>query len=725
MNEPVPLTAEEQLSPVAPARGSGILLAAGALGFLTLTAQITLVREFLAVCEGNELIFGIVLGTWMFLTGAGAMYARYRDDSGLPQPGRQLVVISILPLLTAIGVRFLRNLLFTPGVMLGLAETLSFGVLLLAPLCLAGGIYFVRLTQWHSSFAGHGGVARVYGYEALGGVLGAFAGFILAGVLEDNTTVLVCLLVTGSALGAGLSARPPADRVSLICAVIVCIAALVVRSLVDLNVLSRGPLFPGQAISYAKDTPYGSLVVTHQDGQSNFFENGVLLFSTGEIVQREEAVHFAMAQRQEIATVLVISGGVGGVLEEVLKYAVERVDYVEVNPWIIEAGRELTPALADPRVRLVIADGRRFLRETSETYDVVLVNAPDPANAQANRFYTEEFFRSARMRMKPASVLAISLLPSVEYYGEAAREVAASVYQAQRGVFGNVLVVPGSRNYFLASDSLLDIRITRLVERRGIPTVAVNSYYLDDVLLAQRNSAFMKTLDRGARHNADLRPVAYYRHVALWLAAFDIPPTAVGGAAVAVVLGILVLSSAPGGAVFTAGFSGAAVEIMLLLVFQSLFGVVYRSMGLIFGGFMAGLAVGALATRRIEPASARQRLARALGAMAVGSILVALLLHWLATLPLPDPVAVLLFVVMAGGIGAATGFAFGAAAAISTAPSAKVAGSLYSADLAGSALGSLCAGVFLTPLAGVWGSAAAIAVLSAASATVFLVRSGR
>ena len=69
-------------------------------------------------------------------------------------------------------------------------------------------------------------------------------------------------------------------------------------------------------------SPYGSLVVTKSGGQLNFIENGAPLFSTENAEKVEETVHYAMAQRPHAVNVLLVSGGVSGTLQELLKYPV-------------------------------------------------------------------------------------------------------------------------------------------------------------------------------------------------------------------------------------------------------------------------------------------------------------------------------------------------------------------------------------------------------------------
>ena len=112
---------------------------------------------------------------------------------------------------------------------------------------------------------------------------------------------------------------------------------------------------------------------------------------------------YALLEHAAPRRILLIGGGVNGAVAEALKHpTVERLDYVELDPALIGMAREFFPAQtaafdSDSRVHLHFLDGRRFLTETGEKFDVIIVDVPDPQTAQLNRFYTVEFFlRGAR-----------------------------------------------------------------------------------------------------------------------------------------------------------------------------------------------------------------------------------------------------------------------------------------------------------------------------------------
>ncbi len=109
-------------------------------------------------------------------------------------------------------------------------------------------------------------------------------------------------------------------------------------------------------------------------------------------------VHPAMCTHPDPRRVLVIGGGDGGILREVLKYPrVERVDLAELDEEVIAFSRKYLSdinrgAFDDPRVAVHITDGRAFVQTHPASYDVIIMDMTDPAGP-SRVLYTKEFFR--------------------------------------------------------------------------------------------------------------------------------------------------------------------------------------------------------------------------------------------------------------------------------------------------------------------------------------------
>ncbi len=97
--------------------------------------------------------------------------------------------------------------------------------------------------------------------------------------------------------------------------------------------------------------------------------------------------------------VLIIGGGDGGGLKEVLRYPVKEVDFVEIDPQVIEVSKRyfpwLIPCLKDDRVNLSVINGREFIRKKPKRFDVVIIDSSDPADPSLT-LHQEAFYRDLK-----------------------------------------------------------------------------------------------------------------------------------------------------------------------------------------------------------------------------------------------------------------------------------------------------------------------------------------
>ena len=191
----------------------------------------------------------------------------------------------------------------------------------------------------------------------------------------------------------------------------------------------------------------------------------------------------------------------------------------------------------------------------------------------------------------------------------------ASARRSLQPSFQNVLVIPGGRVFFLASDGPLFDDIAGRIEQRQIKTKLVNRHYLDAMLTADRMADIQRAVSQPAALNRDFSPVLYFYHLRHWMSQFK-----TGFGALQVLLLILlcvylVRLRGPALVLFASGFAGSALELVLLLAFQVLCGSVYHQVGVIVTVFMAGLALGALmanrSSRREEALTESPKLIRA------------------------------------------------------------------------------------------------------------------
>jgi spermidine synthase len=695
-----------------------------ALGGTTIVVQAIFLRSFLSVFYGNELVIGIVLASWLVLTGAGSGLRLGRRNKGAISVDLLVFLqaaLALLPLATVLLLSYLKTLLFPPGTMIGMAESLYGSLVLLAPFCLVSGFLFTAYVALLSERFGASSVSHVYGLEAAGSVIGGVLFTLLATRYLSTAQTLVVLGVINMGIGFLLSWRNGRTLLAFVTVAIVLLLTLLPAA-IDLDALARRWLFAGQEVAEYKDTPYGSVTVTGKKDQLNFFENGMLLFSTGDAASNEEAVHFAMVQRPKAERVLLISGGISGMTDEILKYPFASADYLEINPWLIEMGERLVGPVRQKNVHLFIEDARRYIRSAGVRYDVVLINVPDPGTAQINRYYTEEFFGELKSALNPGAVVSLSVLPSTEYLGLEGRQLSSIIYNTLTGAFANVLVVPGMKIHFLASDGALRADVASMVDSLGINTAYVNKFYLDDRMTEERSRKLVSSLDRSATVNRDFAPAAYYRQVQYWLSYFAFDPW-VPAAACALILGfLLVRMKAVSFCMFVGGAAGSSLEVVLLLAFQIMYGSLYLATGMIITAFMAGLSVGSLVRwvfLRRKPVAAFTVVQ---GLVGLYALFLPLLLNILKSGNPGDLVVYPLFLFLTACLGVLIGLEFSLASRLIGDASPALAGRLYGTDLLGSAAGALVVSAFLLPLLGITWVCVIVGGLSFCGAGITLSR---
>lgn len=164
--------------------------------------------------------------------------------------------------------------------------------------------------------------------------------------------------------------------------------------------VTEAALFEDDVI-LSRTTPYQQISVTrYRDRVRLFLDHSIQFDSLDEHRYHEPLVHPAMALAPRKSDILVLGGGDGMAVREVLKYPdVARVTLVDLDPQVTQLFRDhptLSPlnanALNDPRVTIINADAWKFLESDSQIHDVVIIDLPDPKSLSLSRLYTRQFY---------------------------------------------------------------------------------------------------------------------------------------------------------------------------------------------------------------------------------------------------------------------------------------------------------------------------------------------
>jgi spermidine synthase len=760
MRKQINSAAERKPEGSSPAVKAALML----IGCSAVLGQIVLMRELMAVFNGNEISLGILLATWLFWIAMGSIVC-----SALAQHERHVrrmvaaleCLLGISLPLTVWALRWSKSLFQTvPGELVGPLPVLLASLICMSLFCVIAGALFVsaaRMMSIESAVDARRASSAAYLLEAAGSAVGGIvASLVLLRFLSPFQIaglVLLMNLLIASVLWLRMSRKQIA--VALAAATLVAVS-LLLEVAPRMERLAQTLEWRGFHLLASRDSIYGNLTVIATGNNRSLYENGLILASTPDESAAEESVHYALLEHPAPKRVLLIGGGAGGSVPQALKHpTVERIDLIELDPALIRMARDYLPAdsaPADPRVYLHYTDGRAYLNATRDSFDVIIVSLPDPQTAQLNRFYTAEFFRSARNHLAPDGLLALQLRSSEEAISPDLAEFLRCIDRTLHEVFPNVVAIPGETIHFIAATrpGLLTDDPRVLVERllaRHLKTRYVREYFIPFRMMPDRMEQARGELQPlpATQVNRDFSPIAYYYNTVLWSAQFKPVyanwlraaararfSTVLGGTlivlfSVAALLGFAPARErrAPSAAVCSmaaTGFTLMALEIILLLAFQSIYGFLYRQLAILIALFMAGMAVGSwLGLRHIhrDHRPACRAVAITQFILALAAPLLMLVVSLLARLSGTAAIwlaAQCVFPALAALSGILGGYQFPLAAQLYGESGERRLGWLYAIDLLGGCAGALLLSAYLIPVFGFWRTAWLTAAVNLAPA---------
>ena len=682
------------------------------LGSTSIIAQLILLREFLTVFNGNELVIGLVLANWMVLTGIGAYIGQQSLKAGRAYPFllSGLLFLSVLPFITAFLINYLKNIVFPIGALISVFQIFFASMLLLMPFCLLSGFLFTSITKSYSEISNCNETGSVYGYESVGSMAGGLiCGLLFIFVFSSIESLLVLAIVNGLVLFL-IRLKRSSRKLVRIPLIIVIPGFLLLLFQPEKRI--RSLVYPNQEIEVSKDSPQGNIVITRRKNLWSVYNNNTLLFDSENFMMNEEAVHFAMLQHPDPKNVLLVSGGLSGQVAELKKYGNISIDYVEDNRWLMALMKDTLKKMTDERLNTYVTDPLRFIRTTQKMYDVVILNLPGPSTLQANRYYTIEFFRLIKQKLSSGAVLSFGLQAPPNYLNSEAVDLNSTLFATLKRVFQNVIIIPGEKNYFLASDALLTYNIAQAVQEKGLTNKYVNQFYFDDTLLKSRGETILAALNPAAEINGNLNPVSYHQQLAYWLSQFKGKYQLMAVVIGALALFVFFTGSTPSKAMFLTGFTATGMEIFLLFGLQIFFGNIYLLTSFVFTGFMLGLAVGSFIGKSFQDTTESKYLP--VTQILIGGLILASSLLFISSgiSELPQTIVYALYLVVTILIGGLTGFQFRQASLYGSESYAEVSGKTYSYDLFGSAIGALTVSLYLVPKIGIVASIVTISLVN-------------
>ncbi len=718
----------------------GLLIVA--YGLFTIVAQTLLFREFVTAFEGNDISVGVFFGSWFLWVGLGAMLVRrWGRLAQVLLRNVELLFLIYIPAL-AIQLILILNVRELAGLasydLMSVQAMVLWSLIVNAPVSLVTGLLFPLACRWIEQTQTFP-VSRVYILEAVGSFLGGIAVTVLLTLHVDMVRVLfiIAIALAASVLvsSRASSSRRTTQGVSL------TFAALFVLGLIggtdghlaqQMRLLKWAKLLPRDAYRGAVQTAQAEYLYGEYQGQWVVVRDGAACEALPDEAAGQAAA-IALCQKPDAKRVLVLGSGLGLCGRFLSLPHVERVAWAHADSEYVAPVHGCMPVqfqIRDDRFQPITEELRPYLASTRDRYDLVVLNLPDVTNSASNRYFTVESLERIKAALAPGGVVSVSVAGGENVMGAELAALGASVKLTLEKVFAHLVLVPGDETWLLASDAptlsgdpatLRDRFAAVKGAERIFPPAGLLSIYLPD-RTAQAMATYEKVdLPADLLVNRDAHPLTHL--YSLLLAARQ------SGASVTRLVTLLTLAglwpflagilvfvalrtwsmtrprsegrpSFDGSfLVFSTGWVGIAVVIILMYLYETRFGSLYLHVGLISSLFMVGLTLGAVLIGQLIKTGTRRSASLRLGLIVVHALVLAAIAGGLARWPAGHGLFAAIFVLC----GLCCGGYWPLAAAGLTAAGfhpGEAGSRLETADHLGACVGGLAASLLMLPSLG-------------------------
>ncbi|MFK5975268.1 MAG: polyamine aminopropyltransferase [Sulfurovum sp.] len=352
--------------------------------------------------------FSLIIGLFMSSMGVGAWLSRFIDDN------LERAFITLQMIIALVG-GFSAFILFYAFAYIGNYEAFLYLITILLGSMLGIEIPLViRILK--SSFSLKTNISNVFTVDYIGAL---FASLLFPLVLLPQ----LGLMQTGFFLGM-LNLMVASIALSIFWTklgyryliYIISIAILLIIGFINshsLTTMIENKLYRFPII-YSLQTAYQKITLTAQKGRVQFYINGAIQFdSIDEHRYHESLVHPVMSMSKARESVLIIGGGDGMALREVIKYKeIKEITIVDLDPAITTLF-STNPTLQklndnsydDKRVTIINQDAWKFIENSNKIYDIIIIDLPDPNNISLSRLYSQSFYRLLSSHLSKAGAL--------------------------------------------------------------------------------------------------------------------------------------------------------------------------------------------------------------------------------------------------------------------------------------------------------------------------------
>lgn len=356
--------------------------------------------------------FSLIIGLYLSALGVGAWLSRFLDRDLAARFVDVELAVALIGGLSA------------PMLFLGFSRLEWFRLFLFLVVFAIGVLVglelpiLMRILKEHLDFKEL--VSRVLSFDYIGSLFAAvlFPMFLMPRLGLVRTSIVFGLLNAAVGLYGTWLLRPLLRGVMVLRVRALLVISVLLVAFVQsdkLTSLAEDELYADDIV-YTTSSPYQRILITNNAAGFQLFLNGNLQFSSADEYRYHEAlVHPAMSSARAPRRVLILGGGDGLALREVLKYrGVEHVTLVDLDPKMTALSERFLPlgalnghAFRDPRVRVVNQDAMIWIEGVRDTFDVAIVDFPDPSSFSLGKLYSTRFYRLLRARLAPDGAVSV------------------------------------------------------------------------------------------------------------------------------------------------------------------------------------------------------------------------------------------------------------------------------------------------------------------------------
>lgn len=613
-------------------------------GFSSAIAQVLLIRELLTIFRGNEFTIGIIFSAWFLGIFLGARFNPEAERTILEKRIYISLLLFPLILLLVIYLSHFIPIIFirTVGTFYYITTEFILSIFLSIPVSIFIGFFFPPIVSLVSGKEGQGSGGNIYFIESIGAFVG---GVVFSFILVDNQNPLgiISILLFISML---FFFRRNFNR-RFILILLIPLGIFFFSEDIEKKFFEYiwNRTHSGSLLSY-KRTRYQMVSLEERDGQYSIYGDGIFYYSLPDQYESRAIFHLIQSLRhKKNERVMIVGGGPGSLIYNLLKTDISSLYYFETDPelWgMVDRYRKIfyKDNEDNQRFKVILQDIKYFLIHSLEKFDIILCFFPPPENLMLNRFYTEDFYSLCKDHLKSDGIFITSIHGFSNYMSKELKRSIASIYKGFLGNFLYFLETSGETIYLIGAKKkgIIPINYNLLIngyrERySGLNNINLEREIIDNFDPEELRMLFERTqieyyrsqitpLISEIKGNIDFKPNAYWNY--LLLSTFQeksIFSKMFHKSRLFLVFAILLtlivffnfkkkystLHFKGCFYMFISGFVSISICIILIILYQNFYGIVYYRIALINALFMLGLAMGSFIANRKKNGSLASR----------------------------------------------------------------------------------------------------------------------